>query len=285
MLNAIIKNKDQTAVIKLPCKRMHMAEQLVSIGINASANNIKCTDADEEKIKVKIYGTGEFENRLACLASSSDSLGTVNTMCELYQNLPYQNKLNAMQVVFTQEVSSIDDFIRRIANERIQDTTEKYYCPLSAVVYTRNEYGDLDEYSDEYNGRFLAPYEEAIREHLKMEDACDDNNLAEYFKGSNSASVKLKEVHFSTQNVGGILYGCIRAELTEPFTPEEESEFKSWLRGQCSDGYGEGFEQHAIPIEDGEMYVSYRQSSDDYFLRNEDEFDEYLINQNMGGIQ
>ena len=84
-------------------------------------------------------------------------------------------------------------------------------------------------------------------------------NLAEYFDGSNSAIAKLKEVHFGTQNVSGVLYGCIRAELTEPFTEAEEAEFLDWLEGQCSDGYGEGLEQRPIRTEDGDdVYVDTR---------------------------
>ncbi len=285
MVNAVIEHQGKTAVVELPSKRIDMAAELASIGIIKPANEIKCKDEEDEPIKVKIFGNGEFESRFASLVSANDTFAFVNTICEMYQDLPYQNKLHAIQAVITGEVSTITEFGQRIVAERLQDTTEKYYCPLLATVYTRNEYGDLDEFGDEYDGRFLAPYEEEIREQLRKEDACDDNNLAEYFDGSNSASAKLKEVHFSTQNVSGILYGCIRAELTAPFTPEEEAEFKDWLRGQCSDGYGEGFEQRAIPTEDGEMYVSYWQSGDDYFLLNESEFDDYLIGQKIGGIE
>ena len=89
-----------------------------------------------------------------------------------------------------------------------------------------------------------------------MEDARDEDNLAAYFDGSNGAVGKLKEVHFSTQNVDGVLYGCIRAELTAPFTADEEAEFKDWLEGQCSDGYGEGLEQRSIRVEDGGELVT-----------------------------
>ena len=112
----------------------------------------------------------------------------------------------------------------------------------------------------------------------------DQNNLAEYFFGSNSAVAKLKEVHFSTQNVSGILYGCIRAELTEPFTEEEETEFLDWLEGQCSDGYGEGLEQRPIRTEDGDLYVSFWNAGDDYFLLNSDDFDAYLTRPKLGGL-
>lgn len=140
-------------------------------------------------------------------------------------------------------------------------------------------------YPDEYDGSYLAPYEERIRELIRLEDARDEDNLAAYFDGSNGAVGKLKEVHFSTQNVDGVLYGCIRAELTAPFTADEEAEFKDWLEGQCSDGYGEGLEQRSIRVEDGDMYVSFWHGGDDWFMLNGDEFDQYLSEQKMGGFE
>ncbi len=88
------------------------------------------------------------------------------------------------------------------------------------MIYPRNDYGDLEDYPDEYDGSYLAVYEDKIRELIKKEESRDTENLAEYFDGSNSVATKLKEIHFSTQNVDGILYGCIRVELNEALTPE-----------------------------------------------------------------
>lgn len=183
------------------------------------------------------------------------------------------------------KVSSIAEFDKFMLESRMEDTTEYFYCPLVANVYSRDEYGNMEDYPDEYDGSYLAPYEERIRDLIRLEDARDEDNLAAYFDGSNGAVGKLKEVHFSTQNVDGVLYGCIRAELTAPFTAEEEAEFKDWLEGQCSDGYGEGLEQRSIRVEDGDMYVSFWHGGDDWFMLNCDEFDEYLSEQKMGGIE
>ena len=46
---------------------------------------------------MKIFGNGEFEKKLASFIYPTDALTLVNTMCEIYQNLPYQNKLDAME--------------------------------------------------------------------------------------------------------------------------------------------------------------------------------------------
>ena len=179
--------------------------------------------------------------------------------------------------------------LQRMMQRREQDVTEHYYCPLSAMVYPRNDYRDLEDYPDEYDGSYLAVYEDKIRELIKKEESRDAENLAEYFDGSNSAVAKLKEIHFSTQNVDGILYGCIRVELNEALIPEEDAEIKDFLTGQCSDGLGESLEQREIRVEDGDMYVSFWQSSEDYFMLNSDEFDEYLQTihngMSMGGME
>ena len=285
MLKSIITHEGDTLLMDFPCRRMLMAEHLASIGIKTPAHEIRCADEENEPIKVKIYGTSEFENRLASFVSSENTLSFVNTICEIYHNLPYANKLDMMDAVLKGKVSSFEEFGRMMLERRMSDTAEHYYCPLTATLYPRNEYGDLGNFSEEYDGEYLAPYEENIRELIQYVDSLDDVNIAEYFSGSNSAVAKLKEVHFSTQNVSGVLYGCIRAELTEPFTQEEEAEFKEWLEGQCSDGYGESLEQKPIHIRDGELFVSFWNVGEDYFLLNSDEFDEYLGNMKMGGIE
>ena len=285
MLSAIIEYNGNTLIIDFPCKPYIMAEHLASIGIRRTAYEIKCMDEEDEPIKVKIFGNSEFENKLASFISHTDTLSLVNTMCEIYQNLPYQNKLDAMEAVMSCKVSSVSEFDKFMLDSRIEDTTEYFYCPLVANVYSCDEYGNMEDYPDEYDGSYLAPYEERIRDLIRLEDARDEDNLAAYFDGSNGAVGKLKEIHFGTQNVDGVLYGCIRAEITAPFTTEEEAEFKDWLEGQCSDGYGEGLEQRSIRVEDGDMYVSFWHSGDGWFMLNGDEFDQFLSEQKMGGIE
>ena len=286
MLKAIIEHKGNTLLLEFPCKRMLFAEHLASIGIRTAAHDIKCIDEEDAPIKVKIYGESEFDAKLASVVSPENTLSGVNSFCEIYHNLPYANKLDIQDAVLNGEVSSLREFGLLMMNRRQQDTTEHYYCPLVATVYNYNDYGDLEEYPDEYDGEFLAPYEDRIRELIQREESLDEANLADYFDGSNGAVAKLKEIHFSTQNVDGVLYGDIRVELTEPFTPEEEVEFKEWAIGQMADGWGESFEQREIRIPEGELYVSFWNSGSDYFMLNSNEFDEYLAqDQGMGGME
>ena len=115
MLLVKVENGRNTLLMELPCKRMLLAEHLASIGISAPASDIKCIDEEDAPIKVKILGVSEFAGKLASLISPEDSLSLVNTTCEMYQNLPYQNKLEAMAVVLHNQVDSLNSLALRNA--------------------------------------------------------------------------------------------------------------------------------------------------------------------------
>lgn len=54
-------------------------------------------------------------------------------------------------------------------------------------------------------------------------------------------------------------------------SPSELEALKSAWCGQESDGWGEGLEQNPINIPDGELYVSFWDSSNDFFIKTEEE--------------
>ncbi len=286
MLKAIVEHNGNTLFLEFPCKRMLLAEHLASIGILTPPHEIKCVHDEDAPISVKIFGDSEFESKLAVLVSPDNTISGVNNFCDMYHNLPYANKREMQVAVMFGDVKNLKEFGQLMMSRRMQDTTEHYYCPLIATVYSRDEYGNMEDYPDEYDGSYLSPYEDRIRELILREESLDESNLADYFDGSNGAVAKLKEIHFSTQNVDGVLYGDIRVELTEPLTLEENEEIREYLISQAADGYGEGLEQREIRIPDGEMYVSFWNSGSDYFMLNSDEFDEYLAqDQGMGGME
>ena len=53
------------------------------------------------------------------------------------------------------------------------------------------------------------------------------------------------------------MYGMIECRVTEPLNEREMYELIDDISGQLSDGWGEGFEQHPIKIDEGELYVSF----------------------------
>ena len=151
--------------------------------------------------------------------------------------------------------------------ESLVSVTMDYYCPLKLQMSDA-------EYSDWYgvdNG-YGAANEDAIREKLKAEQERDMNDMAQYFDGSDSAKAKLVSAVWDVQEVGGELFGVIHTKLTSAFSPEEEQEWIDELVGQAADGFGEGFEQREIRMEDGDLYVSFWNDSAGYFMENETDF-------------
>ena len=158
----------------------------------------------------------------------------------------------------------------------------KYYCPLTVLVYEEDEYGCIDEMSGyELDGRFADAYEYEIREKMREYCESDEEDMAVYFNADHKNITKLKSATWDFESVNGVLYGCVKASLTEYFSDEEERAFKDWVRGENSDGLGEGFEQRKIETTDGEMYVSLWHSGDDYYVDNEHEF-RCRIHQDIG---
>lgn len=68
-------------------------------------------------------------------------------------------------------------------------------------------------------------------------------------------------------------------------TPEQTEKLKDYFSGQYSDGCGERFEQRPpIEVADGEVYVSFWHSGNDFKLQSEQELFG-LQSQGMGGMQ
>ena len=285
MINALIKNGDRSTIISMPAGRREMAEKLYHIGINTPADKISCRGLSDPPINVELNGDTDMETKLIAVLTEWDTVGGLNGVLSRFYALPMQNRQECEVEVLADGVANLPRFCECLSKHLPSEIEVKYYCPLKVMLYERNEYGDIDEslYS-ELAGSFADSYEDEIRERLHQYNN-DGIDMAEYFSGSNGVTGKLKSAEWDFESHGGTLYGCIKVKLTAPFTPEEETEFKEWIRGQNSDGLGEGFEQQEIDISDGEMYVSYWHSGNDYYIDNETEFDYRLSGDiGMGGM-
>lgn len=143
----------------------------------------------------------------------------------------------------------------------------KYYCPLSVSLWDKNgEYG-WDGEPEIIDSNYAAEFCNEIESVL---DAYNDVNMHEYFDGD--VAKKLNSVVWGVEVVRGVLYGCITVELNDFLTQEEEADLKDQIEGQNSDGFGESFEQSPIEVPNGEVYVSFWERSDNYFMLNQGEF-------------
>ena len=118
------------------------------------------------------------------------------------------------------------------------------------------DWSESDEYGMPLDGTELADYEEVIREELER---YGEDDLMQYFDGSESIQGKIQSAVVTIENKDGILYGCTKLELNEFLSQEELQEFTEYITGQYSDGWGEGFEQRDIEVDGGILNVHFWQ--------------------------
>ena len=265
MINALIRNRDQTAVLKLPDDPFNLQYDLSQIGIRSRLRDISINDDEDSDIQVKLFADSDIGNSLAVLFKPSHSLEDANLCAHMVENArPEILEELEQHIVHGQYFSpqAVMEDIKAMTEELIS-VTVNYYCPLQ-IHMTDEEYG-----AD--NGYGIA-HEDAIRELVKCEQDRDLHNMADYFDGSAGAKAKLVSAVWDVENVNGELYGVIRTGLREAFSPAEEQEWIDELTGQAADGFGEGLEQREIKTDDGDIYVSFWHSGDDYFMENETDF-------------
>ena len=96
------------------------------------------------------------------------------------------------------------------------------------------DWSESDEYGMPLDGTELADYEEVIREELER---YGEDDLMQYFDGSESIQGKIQSAVVTIENKDGILYGCTKLELNEFLSQEELQEFTEYITGQYSDGH------------------------------------------------
>lgn len=92
----------------------------------------------------------------------------------------------------------------------------------------------------------------------------------------------------SVEEWNGELWGVTEVQTHGLLYPSELAEFTEWLSSQFSDGWGEGLEQREIKVEDGELYLSFWDSSDRFFIKPEDELkgsQSFGFGMTMGGMR
>ena len=142
----------------------------------------------------------------------------------------------------------------------------KFYSPLTADFFP-NEPDYEDEFYDEYegcplDGHDLLQYADAVDEAVKKDIADFNGDLMQYYHEDDSVRSKVVSAVPSVEICGNKLCGCLTVELKEPLLDDEQTVLCNYISGQYSDGWGEGFEQREIDVEDGKLYVHFWQDYD-----------------------
>lgn len=277
MINAIINHKDKTAVIEFPLDLYPLYQSLTDVGFQGGPHRVKLTDNEGDDMRVKLYSESDFGNHLILLFNENDTLEDVHTVVGAITNAPDEVKEQLEEYILNDQLNTKEELYDLLtelkeANAPIVTT---FYCPLSGQIYDGYDGGTSD-----VDGRFLSDYISEIEEKLEHEQN-PDFEIADYITDHPTANAKLKMARWSVEEIGGVLYGRIDCRSAEAFTPEEIEAIKDGISGQNSDGFGEGFEQREISTDEGDLYVSFWHSGDDYFIHTQEEMDEY-INQGNG---
>ena len=147
----------------------------------------------------------------------------------------------------------------------------RFFSPLFPHLYRKNEWGDLDDYREDLSAGEVLEYEDEILAHIQKEKLPDEGErgLAVYL--DDDLSQKVYSINPSVEEWNGELWGVTEVQTHGSLSAPELVELTEWLSLQFSDGWGEGLEQREIKIDDGELYLSFWDSSDRFFIKPEDE--------------
>lgn len=142
----------------------------------------------------------------------------------------------------------------------------KFYSPLTAEFFP-DEPDWEDESYNEYegypmDGHDLLQYADAVDEAVKKDIADFNGDLMQYYHEDDSVRSKVVSAVPSVEIRGNKLCGCLTVELKETLLDDEQTVLCNDISGQYSDGWGEGFEQRDIRVDDGTLAVHFWQDHD-----------------------
>ena len=152
-------------------------------------------------------------------------------------------------------------------------TTFKLYMPLTAELYERSVYGDLEAESTELDGSALRSYQDQIMAELVKNRMPEETErgLMHWYGKADSINTKVHSAVFTVEEHDRLLWGVAECRVAGELSAEELDTLKKYITAQAADGWGEHFEQCEIIVDGGsELYV-HLWNSDDWSIQTEQE--------------
>ena len=283
MIKAVIQNQTGKAVtIEMPSDSYQISSQLWENDIRISPSRLKLSSDSNGGVTVSLQATDTTGEQFISLFGSGNSLSDVNNAASAVWNARPEIRSEMEQRILNGRYSNPGEVLRdvRAVTQEMAPVKLSFYCPLKGQI---NQWdGDMEGIC---NGTLLEN-QEKIEALLEEEQQPEDGDMAHYLVGDNPELYrKLYLAEFCVEEIGGELYGRIDCWFTQRPSEEEIDYLREEIIGQAADGFGEHFEQQPIRIDEGDLYVSFWDCGDDYFMYTEDEMDDHLHNpMTMGGM-
>lgn len=159
--------------------------------------------------------------------------------------------------------------IRRLSEELEQINL---FSPLTAELYPKDDMGNIEYDSQTMTSSELCRYENQIQKQILKEymESEGDRGLAAYLDNQLLAR-KIRCMNPTVESWHGELWGVLEVQSYGSLSEKELEAVKEYWRGQESDGWGESFEQRPIQTPEGELYVSFWNSGNDFFIATEEQ--------------
>ena len=273
MLKLSIKNPttQETETYDVATEFNQFFNQAKEYGLINSIFSLRVNAMRDENAPIRLHADSDVGNGLLSILDGDDSLYDVRVIDEEISDVPEEHREYLESNLVNEQYSDVDELFNDIkaTTKFFAPVKMSFFCPLAGSINDHEgDYYDAD-------GAILTENIDKIEDAIRSEQA-RELKMGEYISDHADIKGKVLFAEWSVEEHYGALYGKIDCYLSEELSPEETERLKDAITGQNSDGLGEGFEQREIHIDEGDLYVSYWQSNDEYFLHTEDEFDEYL---------
>ena len=280
MLKLSIKNPttQETETYDVVNEFNQFFNQAKEYGLINSIFSLRVNAMRDENAPIRLHADSDVGNGLLSILDGDDSLYEVRVIDEEISDVPEEHREYLESNLVNEQYSDVDELFNDIK------ATTKFFAPVKMSFFCPLA-GNINDHEGDYyeaDGAILTENIDKIEDAIMSEQA-RELKMGEYISDHADIKGKVLFAEWGVEEHRGALYGKIDCYLSEELSPEETERLKDAITGQNSDGLGEDFEQREIHIDDGDLYVSYWQSGDEYFLHTEDEFDEYLSQ--MGGMR